>query len=301
MSQLRPIELKLINDLFGMDSGWVLGFSNKTFADFFKSEVGIDIYDDVYAYGSGSKGKRLRCFLDIGQPKAIIKALSALWEYREAERMSKSESETVVNAWKRLSDIVVRLGGSQLTQYDILDTVTAQQTTKEPPKINRAELDRLERVFLDLYNMDDRPQGRGYKFEQLLTDLFHAWDMDARHGFKLVGEQIDGSFYHEGTTFLIEAKWHKNLLDASSLRAFQGKIDERIEGTKGLFVSYSGFTNEALQAFTARRIILADGMDIYDALQRQISWPDIITAKMRYASEFKNPMRNVRDLFPLSQ
>lgn len=299
MSRLRPIELKLINDLFGMDSGWVLDFSNKTFADFFQGEVEIDIYDDVYAFESGSKGKRLRRFLEIGQPKAIVRALSALWEYREIDRISKGQSETIANARKRLSDIVIRLGGEQLPQHDLQETGPSPQDAKEFTRVNHAELDRLARIFLDLYNMDDRPQGRGYKFEQLLTDLFCAWNMDARHGFKLIGEQIDGSFYHQGTTFLVEAKWHKDPLDASSLRSFQGKIDERIEGTKGLFIGYNGFTTEALQAFTARRIILADGMDIYDALQRRIPWPDIITAKMRHASEFRNPMKNVRDLFPV--
>lgn len=60
MDQLRAVELKLVDELFGMSSGWVLDFTNATFDDFFRREVGVDIYDDVYASGSGSKGKRLR-------------------------------------------------------------------------------------------------------------------------------------------------------------------------------------------------------------------------------------------------
>ena len=56
VDQLRPVELKVVDELFGMDSGYVLDFTNATFDDFFRREVGVDIYDDVYAQVSGSKG-----------------------------------------------------------------------------------------------------------------------------------------------------------------------------------------------------------------------------------------------------
>jgi hypothetical protein len=38
MEQLRPVELKLIDELFGMSSGYVLDFTNSTFPDFFRRE-----------------------------------------------------------------------------------------------------------------------------------------------------------------------------------------------------------------------------------------------------------------------
>ena len=109
--QLRPVELKLIDELFGMSSGYVLDFTNSTFADFFRREVGIDIYDNAYGIYGSSKGKHLRAFLTIGQPRAIAKALTALWEYRETDRLGRAQAETVVNARLRLSTIVERLGG----------------------------------------------------------------------------------------------------------------------------------------------------------------------------------------------
>ena len=53
MDQVRPVELKLVDELFGMNSGYVLDFSNSTIADFFQREVGVDIYDEAYAiYGN---------------------------------------------------------------------------------------------------------------------------------------------------------------------------------------------------------------------------------------------------------
>ena len=45
-----------------MSSGYVLNFSNKTFAEFFLDGFGIDIYDKKYDYGSGSKANRMRAF-----------------------------------------------------------------------------------------------------------------------------------------------------------------------------------------------------------------------------------------------
>jgi hypothetical protein len=266
---------------------------------FFRREVGVDIYDDVYASGSGSKGKCLRAFLTVGQPRAIARALTSLWEYRETGRVSRGDVETVVNARARLSVIVERLGGVALPTFDVVERPlqSARPAAKTAP--DHAVLDRLERDFLALYAMTDEPHARGYHFERLLTALFNAWNMDARGGFRLAGEQIDGSFQHGAVTYLLEAKWHRAKIEAEKLHAFQGKISERLEGTRGLFVSFEGFTDGALQAFTAKRIILADGMDIFDALTRQISFPDIITAKARHASEYRSPFVPVRTLFPV--
>ncbi|BAV48072.1 Uncharacterized protein MLTONO_3169 [Mesorhizobium loti] len=301
MEQLRPVELKLVDELFGMSSGYVLDFTNGTFSEFFRREVRIDIYDSAYAIYGGSKGKHLRAFLTIGQPRAIAKALTALWEYRETDRLARAQTETVINARRRLSAIVERLGGSSLESYESA-TGDVETKSQSAPRVFRAEeatLRRLEERFFALHEMSDEPHARGRHFETLLTDLFNAWGMDARGGFTLIGEQIDGSFQLGGVTYLLEAKWHRAKTDANTLHGFQGTVGERLEGTRGLFVSFSGYTDVGLQAFTARKIILADGMDIYDALARRLSIPDVIAAKIRHASEYRNPFERVRNLFPL--
>lgn len=301
MEQLRPVELKLIDELFGMSSGYVLDFTNSTFADFFRREVGIDIYDDAYAFCGGSKGKHLRAFLTIGQPRAIAKALTALWEYRETDRLGRAQAETMVNARSRLSAIVERLGGASLASCELAtdDVEAKSQSAPRAFRVDEATLRRLEERFFALHEMSDEPHARGRHFETLLTDLFNAWGMDARGGFTVVGEQIDGSFQLGGDTYLLEAKWHRAKTDANTLHGFQGKVSERPEWTRGLFVSFAGFTEVGLQAFTAKKIILADGMGIYEALARRLPIPDIIAAKIRHASEYRNPFERVRSLFSL--
>lgn len=62
MSDLNAIEKRKIERALGMGSGYVLNFSNKTFAEFFLDSFGIDIYHAKYDYGSGSKANRMRAF-----------------------------------------------------------------------------------------------------------------------------------------------------------------------------------------------------------------------------------------------
>lgn len=54
MDQLRPVELKVLDELF-VGSGYVLDFTNAAFDDFFRREVGVDIYDDAYVPPNVSK------------------------------------------------------------------------------------------------------------------------------------------------------------------------------------------------------------------------------------------------------
>mgnify|MGYP005815390025 CR=1 FL=1 len=62
MADLSSFEKLKLENLFGMSSGYVLNFSNRTFKEFFAENLGIDIYSSKYDYDSGSKANRLRAF-----------------------------------------------------------------------------------------------------------------------------------------------------------------------------------------------------------------------------------------------
>lgn len=295
MSVLRPVELKLIDDLTGMSSGYVLDFSNKRFAEFFDVEVGVDIYDDTYAHdNSGSKGKRLRRFLQIAQPAAIIRALEALWEYRENDRIGRGEVETVNEARRRLNAIVKRLGGNDLACYDN-ETHSEKDTSKTTKTALLADFEDVKEQFQLIHPLP--PQERGYAFEGFLNYFFKLWGLQPRNPFKIVGEQIDGSFAHEGATFLLEAKWENSKTNAAALHAFQGKVQSRPNWARGLFVSYAGFSAEAVESFSAQSIVLMDGADLWDQLDMKIPFPVVLAEKMRSAAERKTVFKSVRDLF----
>jgi hypothetical protein len=58
MKNIRPIEMKFLDDLFGMGGGYVLDFSNPTFAEFFEQEIGINIDDPKFAVEGGRRTDR---------------------------------------------------------------------------------------------------------------------------------------------------------------------------------------------------------------------------------------------------
>ncbi|XEN31610.1 hypothetical protein M728_002207 [Ensifer sp. WSM1721] len=75
-------------------------------------------------------------------------------------------------------------------------------------------------------------------------------------------------------------------------------MGDGFEGTRGLFVSYSGFTDEGLRAFNAKRVILMNGMDVFQTLRRRISLEEMIAAKFRRGTEERRPLIQVDELFP---
>jgi len=85
MSTLTPIEKRALEKLLDMASGYVLGFSNRTFEEFFLDTVGITIYDSRYDYGSGSKANRLRAFWSNEPDHTVAKAMSAMLEIIELD------------------------------------------------------------------------------------------------------------------------------------------------------------------------------------------------------------------------
>ena len=72
MVKIKHSELHLLDELFAMNSGYVMDFSDKTFAEFFEDEFGIEIYSLVYAENGSSKANRLRSLLIKSSPLQAI-------------------------------------------------------------------------------------------------------------------------------------------------------------------------------------------------------------------------------------
>lgn len=81
MIKLSFIEKNKFEKLFGMKSGYVMDFSDRTFQEFIGDAIGIDIYDEKYNHGSGSKANRLRGFWNVESNYNIGQLLGKLLEY----------------------------------------------------------------------------------------------------------------------------------------------------------------------------------------------------------------------------
>jgi hypothetical protein len=76
MSDLTFLEKRKFEQFLGMATGYVLDFSNRTFAEFVLDSTGRDIYDSRYEYASGSKANRLRAFWQKEENAVVGKLMS---------------------------------------------------------------------------------------------------------------------------------------------------------------------------------------------------------------------------------
>ena len=85
---------KIIEKFLGMDSGYVLNFSNRTFSDFFVENFKINIYDDKYADRGESKAKRLRTFWEKESNLLVAESIEKMIEWWESEKLINEEEIT---------------------------------------------------------------------------------------------------------------------------------------------------------------------------------------------------------------
>jgi hypothetical protein len=114
MSNFKPIEKKFFEDMFGMDSGYVLDFTNNTFAVFFRDTVAKDIYAPKYAVNGDSKAKRLRAFWELEPDTVVGKVLSEMleiWKYLNPQQQAS-------NTYEKCQEIVRRLLGKEIKEAD---------------------------------------------------------------------------------------------------------------------------------------------------------------------------------------
>ena len=122
MSSLKTIERQPFEDLLGMSGGYVLDFTDATFASFFAESVKRDIHDGRYTKYGTSKAKKLRAFWDIEPDSDVAKVLGELidlWEYKYPEADAKDAAKA-----KRCREIVRHLNGdkqvSEVTEKEFL-------------------------------------------------------------------------------------------------------------------------------------------------------------------------------------
>ncbi|NDJ25523.1 CHAT domain-containing protein [Nostoc sp. B(2019)] len=192
MSNLSSVEKRKIEKLLEMSSGYVLDFSNRTFQEFIVESTGIDIYDDKYAYASGSKANRLRAFWD-QEPNYIVgKLILNLLEYWKVQKlMSNTEiskvEQTLFNECFKVSERLIQVVISE----DMLPEKTVNTTetvaiisilllTADPTNASRLRIgeelreiqERLQLAKLrEKFKLDQRMSMRPTDIGQALLDI----------------------------------------------------------------------------------------------------------------------------------
>ena len=72
----------VFDQIFHSGGGWVLDFTDRTMAEWFEETFGIDIFQSRFQIEGASKGKTLRGFVAVAEPRLVARVLRALWAYR---------------------------------------------------------------------------------------------------------------------------------------------------------------------------------------------------------------------------
>ena len=290
-ARIRTMDMPILDEVFVMGDGFVLNLSNRTFADFFREELQVDIDHPRWEVQGGSKAKRLRYYLRQADRRTALDTLNALWEYREISGVTHDYPELDDTVRDAFFGILERLGAQPQTQ-------AKPSSAPSQPSIDAGAASALADRLLQVSKLEPHP--RGYGFEKFLHDMFNVYGLSARASFRLDGEQIDGSFALGDDIYLLEAKWTNALVDAAALRSFNAKVEDKAKWSRGLFLSYSGFSAEGLSAFgRGKSVICMDGRDLHGILSGRLDFATVLAMKVRRAAETGQPFVRVDDLtFP---
>jgi len=279
MADLTMLEKRKLESLLNMRGGVVLDFSNRTFAEFVEETVGRNIYAETYNYGSGSKANRMRAFWQKETNQVVGKLLNELLNY------STPTTPADVSLKEECVRIVGRLLGK--TQAASAPENTSQKEAEAAARRQSEALRQLKDEFFRLAAESDRNKA-GLALEPLLNKLFHLFELSPREPFRVVGEQIDGSFVLDGQVYLLESKWEKNPLPEADLLVFRGKIEGKSTFTRGVMIALNDVSAPARDAITrgkAPSFFIMNGHDLMMILSEAISLTEFLRKRVRLLAE----------------
>jgi len=113
MSSLTDVEKRYLEKLLGMQSGYVLDYSDATFGEFF-SRHKIDIHGRKYQTYGTSKAKKMRAFWEQESDGLVGQTLSEMLDLYEAD-CDLNGREIDATVLDKARGIVARLGGKPVS------------------------------------------------------------------------------------------------------------------------------------------------------------------------------------------
>ena len=107
MPKLKRSEMRMVDSIFDMEGGYCLDFSDRTMAEFFEDELGIEIYQDKYSFNGTSKAKHVRAFIEIEDGLLVSNLLKKLWAYKTT--IDAYDNDNLESQKLRLFELIDRL------------------------------------------------------------------------------------------------------------------------------------------------------------------------------------------------
>jgi hypothetical protein len=129
MSSLGTNDKRVLEKLFQMGGGYVLNFSDRTFGEFFRDDVSVDIYDEQYNYASGSKANRLRGFWQVADDPLVAESIEKLIAFIETQILLETlkRQDFPSELTRRGHQIAARLQGTIGSEMQVTLPVAREQ------------------------------------------------------------------------------------------------------------------------------------------------------------------------------
>lgn len=209
MASLTTNEKQILEKLFQMSSGYVLNFSDRTIGEFFRDDIGVDIYNNKYNYASGSKANRLRGFWLNGDDKDVGMSILKLIEYINSQILIdnlQKENFPIerVNAAKEIAE---RLTGTSSEKKENKAQVTFKNGNINV-KLQKEIFDHVQKLLEDGYYFNAveeaykivRKKLKDITGKEKATDAFSNSNFEKIFGHQPV-DDIEKDFF-EGVKFL---------------------------------------------------------------------------------------------------
>lgn len=178
MSDLTAFERRKLEKLLGMESGYVLNFSDRTYAEFF-IDYRVEIDAAQYRTGGDSKAKRMRAFWDVATNSTVGRAIEGLMAYGTQEECLGDSSPALIDdcrkiAQRLLSDQPVAELDSLAATVDERDFEVVAEHVREAIEKNQPEgaLDRLHTFVIKFVRIACEPHGIEVNRDKPLHSVF---------------------------------------------------------------------------------------------------------------------------------
>ncbi len=188
MSDLTGSDRRALEKLFGMSSGYVLNFSDRTFGDFF-DEHRLRIDDERYKARGTSKANRLRTHWELDGNHVVGRVIGGLIDHAAEENCFADSNPSLIAdcqkiAQRLLSDQPVAELDALAAIADERDFEVVAQHVREAIEKNQPEgaLDRLHTFVIKFVRVCCEPHGIGSNRDKPLHSVFGEYVRALRDG-----------------------------------------------------------------------------------------------------------------------
>jgi hypothetical protein len=226
--------------------------------------------------------------------------LTKMYYWKDIHSLPAEKRATAVDSLKALQIAYQKYRAQEQYQREQETKMHAQRIERvQMSQLDHAKLQSFRDEFDSIYGLGDA-QERGNRFQDLMNRIFKYYCEDSKGDFRRTGEQIDGLFYFEKHWWYVEVRWKEEKASAADVSVLRDRARSAFGGdTKGLFISFNGFTDECKKSMVGKgdeRVILMDGYDLRCALDCQIAFDVLLAEKQADVVQNKRPFVSAADV-----